>query len=270
MFIDINDLKNIFNLICKEDLDKDTHILIDNNELDKNKENKIEIENYINQFEDLYSNNKRHKYAEIRKMLETIIPNDKDKYELYFNKITYIINECIKHLEKTNNTLSLIKNLEKLNDYICVLQDEKIYKIDIEILRKQYNDYIDKYKKQQENIKRTKNELFKLKQEVIKSKDSYIVILGIFASILLAFIGDFVFVSSIFQNIDKTGIFKLGFVFSLAFLFCGNLIIVLLSYINSIRGIKTNNKLNEMATCFNVLLFSFTLTFALLHFFTKC
>ena len=90
-----------------------------------------------------------------------------------------------------------------------------------------------------EGIKREIKEINSKYQEVDynikKIQANYIVILGIFASIILAFVSGLAFSTSVLQNIDKASIYRLIAVISLIAIFIVNILNSLFSFIKQIH-----------------------------------
>lgn len=77
-----------------------------------------------------------------------------------------------------------------------------------------------------------------IKKEVNEMEKQYISILGIFASIILAFVGGITFSTSILQNIHQATIYRIIFICSILSLTLVNVFYILLSFIASINGLK--------------------------------
>ncbi|GAA7849999.1 hypothetical protein JP0252_05830 [Helicobacter pylori] len=74
----------------------------------------------------------------------------------------------------------------------------------------------------------------KLSEELNKQQTQYITILGIFASIVLTFVGGLVFSTSVLSNIDKANAYRLVFVMAFIALFFGNILYLLFSFLSKI------------------------------------
>lgn len=80
-----------------------------------------------------------------------------------------------------------------------------------------------------------------MKENLNKQQTQYITILGIFASIVLAFVGGLVFSTSALSNIDKASIYCLLFVVAFIALFFGNILYFLFDFLSKI-AIQTQEK----------------------------
>ncbi len=75
-----------------------------------------------------------------------------------------------------------------------------------------------------------------MKQDIKSIEKEYITILGIFASIVLAFVGNFIFSSSVLQNIAKTNIYRLLLTIDLLGFFFATIILILVRFILHINN----------------------------------
>ncbi len=82
----------------------------------------------------------------------------------------------------------------------------------------------------------------KLSEELNKQQTQYITILGIFASIVLTFVGGLAFSTSVLSNIDKANAYRLVFVMALFF---GNILYLLFSFLSKISLSKEKKDKQE-------------------------
>lgn len=269
-FIDINEFKNILSKIEKDydsgredDLFRRLWLKNQNEKLAVDKDGKIQ--DIANDFKNLYSSNKKHKYFQIFDLLKQ---NKRQDIRRSIGILLHYIGLCLKFLKDNNikENEHVISALEKLEDYLKEKSDYeankeainieliKINKVDLKIdvqkeeIANYKNDikkhevlignYKEKIEQHEGEIEKYKADIKELGEKLEKSKNDYIVVLGIFASIILSFVGSLTFTSSILSNIDKADIFKLISAFSMSAIVFVNLIFALLSYINKIRNNK--------------------------------
>lgn len=269
-FIDINEFKNILSKIEK-DYDSGREDDLFRRLLFKNQNEKLavdkndKIQDIANDFKNLYSYNKKHKYFQIFDLLKQ---NKRQDIRRNIGILLHYIEVCLKILknENTKENEHVISALEKLEDYLKEKSDYeanreainieliKINKVDLKIDKQkeeitnyknniekheiEIENYKEKIEQHEDDIKKYKADIKELGEKLEKSKNDYIVVLGIFASIILSFVGSLTFTSSILSNIDKADIFKLISAFSMSAIVFVNLIFALLSYINKIRNNK--------------------------------
>lgn len=166
-------------------------------------ENLENIENLIKDIKEFYDTNKRHRYSDITSHLYNLHIKQDGKIDNIRKNIKFLI-------DTIDNTEQLKDNLLKLQDHIL-----------LEIVRLNH-------------IKEIKQEIEKTSKEVQESKKSYITILGIFASIILAFVSGISFSNSVLSNIDKASIYRLIFVMAFIALFVGNILYALFAFLSKI------------------------------------
>lgn len=161
----------------------------------------------IKDLKEIYEGEYRHKYSKIT----TIILNSTRDKEQAFMTLAQNI-RTLKEIQDNKEVESIKPKLEKLYDHMnleCIrLQDfdEKMSRVkDVSI--KLEDDLNKNYKK--------------LSEELNKQQTQYITILGIFASIVLTFVGGLAFSTSVLSNIDKANAYRLVFVMAFMALFLG-------------------------------------------------
>ncbi|MFV7791275.1 hypothetical protein ACNO6Z_10540 [Aliarcobacter lanthieri] len=206
----------------------------------------------------------RHSYSEISNYL-TNSKNDidlasiADNMSIILGRLLDSYDECLlKEMEKEKYS-EFIEIVFKLNDHISLeairLNDlllterilaeqtkkaeEKIENKAISINREltkiqnSVNDYIlDTRKNIKDELKNANNEI---NGELKKARSEYITILGIFASIIIAFVAGLTFSTSVLSNIDKASIYRLAFIVCLVGLFITNILHYLYAFIRDIH-----------------------------------
>ncbi|MFP6210098.1 hypothetical protein ACLGDN_01870 [Helicobacter pylori] len=174
----------------------------------------------IKDLKEIYQGEYRHKYSKIT----TIILNSTRDKEQAFMMLTQNI-KTLKEIQGNKEVESIKPKLEKLYDHMnleCIrLQDfdEKMSRVkDVSV--KLEDDLNKNYEK--------------LSEELNKQQTQYITILGIFASIVLTFVGGLAFSTSVLSNIDKANAYRLVFVMAFIALFFGNILYLLFSFLSKI------------------------------------
>ncbi|GAA8123879.1 hypothetical protein HpKG106_04070 [Helicobacter pylori] len=159
----------------------------------------------IKDLKEIYKGEYRHKYS---KITTTILNSTRDK-EQAFMTLTQNI-RTLQEIQDNKEVESIKPKLEKLYDHMnleCIrLQDfdEKMSRVK-DVSNKLEDDLNKNYKK--------------LSEELNKQQTQYITILGIFASIVLTFVGGLAFSTSVLSNIDKANACRLVFVMAFIALF---------------------------------------------------
>ncbi|PAF41442.1 hypothetical protein [Helicobacter sp. 11S03491-1] len=202
----------------------------------------------------VYKDDYRHPYSLITTYILKNTTNDEDKERLSQNirwMVSYIIkNQDKKHKIKIEEDKKLLTNLKKLEDHI------NLDFIHLRYYEEKFSTFNVSLEKQKESLKVLVTTNEKLENDLKNQKNQYITILGIFASIVLAFVGVFTFSTSIFSNIDKSSIYRLIFV--MAFIVClfTNLLYFLFDFIKNIGMEKRQRSFKEhfVIVSFNILI----------------
>lgn len=121
----------------------------------------------------------------------------------------------------TNDTLSELSK----NKFLTTSLEEKVIKSEKKLIELS-NNIIDKAQNLSNEIQENQKNMQK----------EYITILGIFASIVLAFTGGMAFSSSVLENIDKSSVFRISLITLIIGIVFFNLIWILIDFIRDING----------------------------------
>ena len=171
-----------------------------------------------------------------------------DDYRHRYDEITRIIISKRADITQTGEGGSLMnvsKNLFKIYDKAqkddnvdknILKKIEKLYiHVNLECIRlRDFNKIDNKIKDYDEKMNFIEREEQKIEESLEKQQVQYITILGIFASIVLAFVGGLTFSTSVLANIDKASIYRLVFVMSFIALFIGNILYYLFDFLSKI------------------------------------
>ncbi|PAF47246.1 hypothetical protein BKH41_08170 [Helicobacter sp. 12S02232-10] len=219
-----------------------------------------------------------------------------DKFRHSYSAITaYILKDTTD--EERNETLAKIsENLSIIADQLKQSKDSKFcwnqfYKlqdhINLEVYRLEYyEEKILNLKKslseEEENLKtlqtqyrivennlKNQQDQYKTIENNLKNQQTqYVAILGIFASIILAFVGSFTFSTSVLTNIDKASIYKLVFVMILIGFFVINILYYLFKFVEkiSLNGRESNKCCKSKIFWVNILIFILLLSDVLFYY----
>ena len=198
-----------------------------------------EIEEYEKRLKAIYSSeNFRHKYSQITSYLLTIKKENKNEaFGFISHNISKIYNEI-------NEDSTLKQQILKLSDHINLeilrIKDINTFKKEFQQAEKNLKETKNKIKSMEYKAKKTIKEISNLNDEVKSSRKEYITILGIFASIILAFVAGLTFTNSVLSNINNGSIYRLLFITSLIGLFITNMLHHLYKFIKNIN--RSDNK----------------------------
>lgn len=178
--------------------------------------------------------------------------NNGQKYRHKYSKITDTILNVSRNYGQEQTLMIISQNLRVLEEKIenkntdeFKIQFAKLYDhINLECIR--LRDFDNKINEVKDVAAKESEKLQKkyegLESNLNKQQTQYITILGIFASIVLAFVGGFVFSSSVLSNIDEVSIYRLVFVIAFIALFFGNLLHQLFNFLLKITSRTTKEE----------------------------
>lgn len=207
---------------------------------------KEEIQKYKERLKAIYSSeNFRHKYSQITSYLLTIKKENKNEtFGFISHNISKIYNEINEMGEDDNLKQKVLKLSDHINLEILRIKDINAFKKEFEQAEKSLKQTKTKIKNMECDLKKETEETIKkisnLNDEVKSSRKEYITILGIFASIILAFVAGLTFTNSVLSNINNGSIYRLLFITSLIGLFITNMLHHLYKFIKNIN--RPDNK----------------------------
>ncbi len=173
----------------------------------------------IKDLKEIYKGEYKHKYSKIT----TIILNSTRDKEQAFMMLTQNI-KTLKEIQDNKEVESIKPKLEKLYDHM-----------NLECIRLQdFDEKMSRAKDVSIRLDNLNKNYEKLSEELNKQQTQYITILGIFASIVLTFVGGLAFSTSVLSSIDKTNAYRLVFVMAFIALFFGNILYLLFSFLSKI------------------------------------
>ena len=208
--------------------------------------------------EEIYYNdnadNFRHYYSDIFSTL-TMIDNDPllGSLEILAQNIE-TIKDRYKSVNKGSNkeNIDISKEILKLYDHVNleisrisytktitnktqsdIIQTREIINEVNNKIEETNNTIADQLKEIEQTADSLKREITANQKEI---QSEYITILGIFASIVVVFVGGINFSSTIFENINKSSIYRLSFTICLVGMVLFNMMWVLLDFIRNING----------------------------------
>ena len=181
--------------------------------------------------------NEPYKYSVIISLIYKKIVPEKNAGQnldrICFNLRSYIEEQLKFDFEEdTKKAKNYKKCLEKLYDHI------NLESVRFNYLKSIENSTIGRIENSDKKIQEIEERHKQIQDDIDKQRSQYIVILGIFASIVLAFVGGMIFSSSVLSNMHKVGIYKLTFVMCFVALFFGNILFALFKFIKDINSVN--------------------------------
>lgn len=235
-------------------------------------DNVADLNNWCDDLCNFYNENHRHSYSEITKYITSldggieymnkIIPilvnireTIKETQPNIYNNVSKLIdhiqleivriqytNELInkvtqnKFLELSNQVIGLFDGMNSKLDCLDSLTSKmEVFQQDYLLLDRQMQAIDTKSKQANEQAESAMKNAENAKIKVENAQNESIAILGIFASVVLAFVGGLTFSTSILQNISNASIYKITFVSCGIALVLINIIYMLLRFIIEIK-----------------------------------
>lgn len=213
-------------------------------------EQETQYDNFISRLEELYrrdeeNNYFRHYYSDIFIVLSQLhLDVDKGSIQTVGDNLSYIKES---YQENKNADVKIKESINKLYDHIS-LEIARINYVDEIEYKATQEETIKKikldFKKQTEEInsaiKNVKNDAEELKNQMDNAQKDYISILGIFAAVVMSFVGGLVFSSSVLENIHYVSFYRLTFIVLLIGFVLSNILNALFYYIKSLTDRKTH------------------------------
>lgn len=178
----------------------------------------------------------RHSYSRITAFILRDI--DQSKQEGFLQQLTENLRMIIAYMQSSID-LGIREEIEK--DKQCLDKLSKLWDhINLEFVRVEYSkkpileigQYARKIEKELENLKGLSE---KIRLKMKNQQSQYITILGIFASIVLAFVSGLTFSTSVFANIHQGSIYRLIFVMVFVACFVTNILYSLFRFIENLN-----------------------------------
>lgn len=176
------------------------------------------IKFYVDKLHEIYKDDYRHFYSSI---FAGISQNTEEQNSNLAQNIGYICN----FIQKSKDEQNFKKSVEKLYDHINLEVAHCSF-----FLGEANKTSIDK------KIMELQAAVDDAREKLQKTQAEYITILGIFASIVLAFVGGSVFSTSVLSNMDKVSLSRLLLIVGLLGGVLTNTIYMLLSFLLKING----------------------------------
>lgn len=240
--------------------------------------NEYRLNGNIKKLQEIYQDDFRHQYSKIFLILTEIDKDSKlsidhitevleqvyqqvktEKEKHYSLKWTPCKDTDLKIIDRNNKfyyNADFFKKISKLYDHVNLDIARINYMKNIDVKSDLSLQKINDIKNITEEAKNNANEAL---EKIKNTQKDYIAILGIFASIILAFVTGLSFSTSVLANIDKVSVFRLIFIVCLIALFIFNLLNSLYGFIIRIYFNKDKNFKNNNMLWFNVIIISIML-----------
>lgn len=180
------------------------------------------LSEYLNRFNIIYSDDFRHDYSEITRIL-FLLTNDQDARDFMASKIKDIYNKSKEYDQEQglSESSKTTKALRKLKDHINLenIRMAEFLKISGEVnnanevaatLVQEIDENQSVMNKLNSEVKKAENNMKNIQEQMKESTTESITILSIFAGIVMAFSGGMSFISNAISGINKIGPYRLS------------------------------------------------------------
>ncbi|MBC5630783.1 hypothetical protein H8S20_18170 [Clostridium sp. NSJ-6] len=206
--------------------------LANDNKLDKQK-----LEEYKLEFEKIYTDNYRHEYSQVTKVLFSI--GDDEGRAFLASKIRDIGNSI--------DNINVKKRVIKLWDHVNLenIRLEELKKISVEAnkaftevndVKNKYAEIEERWEVINEQAAKVDDKLKEMNKDIDNSTAKSITILGIFSGIVMAFTGGLSFIASSLEKVNEVSIYRLVLVIILLSMAIFNIIFMLMYTIGRFTG----------------------------------
>ncbi|WP_297812445.1 hypothetical protein [uncultured Helicobacter sp.] len=230
-----------------------------------------ELQERLKELKDIYEDKDyRHRYDEITAAILSNNPNlpndnagEKDSLMNVSQNMRFIYEMASQNKDMDKEILKKIEKLFVHTNLECVR---------LRSLKDNFNRVGEKIKDYDEKMKDIKQKEKEIKENLEKQQTQYIVILGIFASIVLAFVGGLTFSTSVLAHIHQASIYRLIFVISFIALFIGNILYYLFDFLSKI-ALKQKEEISFFKRpifYFNIIILLIMLGISAVYLYKKC
>ena len=180
-----------------------------------------DLDKYIDLIKVIYDDEFRHSYSNITAMLIKLNKENPQALEFVSNNFSSLVDKFPKE-----ENLDAYKSLNKLYDHIILEQ------IRLTEVYSDSKELVDNARDLSKQATKLLNRANKIVKETISVKTELITVLGIFAAILLAFVGGLTFSTSVFANLHQTSIYRIVLAILLIGFVLSNILYGLFYYID--------------------------------------
>lgn len=203
------------------------------------------IEQYTNEFQDIYVEGYRHKYSDIHSVLLNLSQEERDYLSESLKAIYDNMSSDFKEKEKI---LKLYDHIQLENMRNSELRE---YAEMVKSFEGKYSGYRDSLKETEEQLLKAKNDLKAtqryingLEEKLRSSETQSITILGIFTGIVMTFTGGLSFTTSALQTMNEASKYRLVFIILILAATVFNIIYMLIYSVGKINGTYIGSNCN--------------------------
>lgn len=217
----------------------------------------------LEQVKTIYSNRFRHSYSELSKfLLKSQTEDFHDQFVILVDRLRKLKEILDKQQGKSTefDSEELRKGVAKLYDHVnleLIRMDYFTYRFNdlyksIDDAKKLMSDSIKEVTDISERSTKAEEKIEEIKQETFRSRNQYITILGIFASIVITVFAGLSISSSIITSVHNSAVAKLCFFSCLTGFIVFNILVALFCFLTKINNIGLGNKYWILVIVFNI------------------
>jgi len=200
---------------------------------------------FYKQFEELYYEEEdkfyRHRYSDIFKVMIKLQKEDEHgSMEVLLQNLSFLVsNYNVQNYDDNGKQINITDCLKKLYDHVSLEMARFNYydnKYNIESAQATVRGVAATLGEIKKSSEEYKDKIKNLEKKLHSTQQEYVAILGIFAAVILAFVGGITFSSSVLQNIASASIYRLLIVVDLLGFVLINTINLLFEFICHILG----------------------------------
>lgn len=211
----------------------------------------------------IYSNGFRHSYSELSKfLLKNQTEDFHDQFVILVDRLRKLKETLDKQQGKSSefDSEELRKGVAKLYDHVnleLIRMDYFTYRFNdiyqsIDEAKKLMSDSIKEVTEISERSTKAEEKIEEIKQETFRSRNQYITILGIFASIVITVFAGLSISSSIITSVHNSAVAKLCFFSCLTGFIVFNILVALFCFLTKINNIGLGYKYWILIIVFNI------------------
>lgn len=190
-----------------------------------------DIANYVSRLKDIYNGEFRHLYSSTFAVVAGIGMEEEEKLTVLAGNLNTIY-EHVFYNDDFDKEFQ--KNIRKLYDHVNLDLARLNFIRQLELKRKNETE------KLRQDIQSAYSELDKVQKKSANMQKDYVAILGIFSAVLLTFIGNIAFSTSVLANIHQSSMYRVAFITVFLGFVVFNLLVYLMNFIKAVMDVDVS------------------------------
>lgn len=190
-----------------------------------------DIANYVSRLKDIYNGEFRYLYSSTFAVVAGIGMEEEEKLTVLAGNLNTIY-EHVFYNDDFDKEFQ--KNIRKLYDHVNLDLARLNFIRQLELKRKNETE------KLRQDIQSAYSELDKVQKKSANMQKDYVAILGIFSAVLLTFIGNIAFSTSVLANIHQSSMYRVAFITVFLGFVVFNLLVYLMNFIKAVMDVDVS------------------------------